>query len=51
MLPVVLYGCETWSLALRKEQRPRPRVLKNRMQSKVFGPNKRLAINTQLGAS
>jgi len=22
ILPVVLYGCETWSLTLRKERRP-----------------------------
>jgi hypothetical protein len=28
MLPVVLYGCETWSLTLREERRLR--VLENR---------------------
>jgi hypothetical protein len=34
-LPVVLYGCETWSLTLREERRPR--VFENRMQRKIFG--------------
>jgi hypothetical protein len=33
MLPVVLYGCETWSLTLREERRLR--VLR-----KVFGPKR-----------
>ena len=36
MLPVVLYGCETWSLALREERRLR--VFENRVLRKVFGP-------------
>ena len=35
ILPVVLYGCETWSLALREERRLR--VFENRMLRKVFG--------------
>jgi hypothetical protein len=35
-LPVVLYGCETWSLTLRREHRLR--VFKNRVLSKIFGP-------------
>jgi len=34
ILPV-LYGCETWSLTLREECRPR--VLKNRMLRRIFG--------------
>jgi hypothetical protein len=37
ILPVVLYGCETWSLTLREEQRLRffeKRVLR------IFGPNR-----------
>ena len=34
ILPVVLYGCETWSLALREERRLR--VFENSMR-KVFG--------------
>ena len=36
MLPVVLYGCETWSLTLREERRLR--VFENRVLRKVFGP-------------
>ena len=34
-LPVVLYGCETWSLTLRQECRLR--VYKNRVRT-IFGP-------------
>jgi len=34
-LPVVLYGCETWSLALREERRLR--VFENRVLRRVFG--------------
>jgi hypothetical protein len=36
ILPVVLYGCETWSLALREERRLR--VFENRVLRRVFGP-------------
>jgi hypothetical protein len=36
ILPVVLYGCETWSLTLREEQRLR--VFENRVLRKIFGP-------------
>ena len=36
ILPVVLYGCETWLLALKEERRLR--VLENRVLKKVFGP-------------
>ena len=35
ILPVVLYGCETWSLTLREERRLR--VFENRVLSRVFG--------------
>jgi hypothetical protein len=35
-MPVVLYGCETWSLILREERRPR--VLENRVLKRIFGP-------------
>ena len=35
-LPVVLYGCETWSLTLREECRLR--VYENRMLRRIFGP-------------
>jgi len=33
--PVVLYGCETWSLTLREERRLR--VFENRVLRRVFG--------------
>jgi hypothetical protein len=36
ILPVDLYGCETWSLTLRDERRLR--VFENRVLRKVFGP-------------
>jgi hypothetical protein len=35
ILPVVLYGCETWSLSLREEHRLR--VLENRVLRRIFG--------------
>jgi hypothetical protein len=35
ILPLVLYGCETWSLTLREEYRLR--VSENRVLSKIFG--------------
>jgi hypothetical protein len=35
---VVLYGCETWSLALREEHKLR--VLENRVQRMIFGPKR-----------
>jgi hypothetical protein len=38
ILPVVLYGCETWSLTLREERRMR--VFENRVLRRVFGPKK-----------
>jgi hypothetical protein len=38
-LPVVSYGCETWSLILREEHRLR--VFKNRVLRKVFGPKEK----------
>jgi hypothetical protein len=38
ILPVVLYGCETWSLTLRKERRLR--VFENRVLRKVFEPKR-----------
>jgi hypothetical protein len=36
MLPVVLYGCDTWSLILREEHRLT--VFENRALRKIFGP-------------
>jgi hypothetical protein len=38
ILPVVLYGCETWSLTLREEHRLR--VFENRVLSRIFGPRR-----------
>jgi hypothetical protein len=35
ILPVVLYGCESWSLTLREEHRLR--VFENRMLRRIFG--------------
>jgi hypothetical protein len=35
-LPVVLYGCETWSLTLR--EKGRIRVFVNRVLRRIFGP-------------
>ena len=37
-LPVVLYGCDTWSLTLRVEHRLR--VFENRLLYKIFGPKR-----------
>jgi hypothetical protein len=36
ILPVVLYGCETWSLTLREQRRLR--VFENRVLRRIFGP-------------
>jgi hypothetical protein len=38
ILPVVLYGCETWSLTLREEHRLR--VFQNRVLRRIFGPKR-----------
>ena len=38
ILPVVLYGCETWSLTMREEHRLR--VFENRVLRRVFGPKR-----------
>ena len=35
-MPVVLYGCETWSFTLREERRLT--VFENRVLSRIFGP-------------
>jgi hypothetical protein len=35
ILPVVLYGCETWSVTLREEHRLR--VFENRVLRRIFG--------------
>jgi hypothetical protein len=38
ILPVVLYGCKTWSLTLKEEHRLR--VFENRVLRKIFGPKR-----------
>jgi hypothetical protein len=38
ILPVVLYGCETWSLTLREEHRLR--MVENRVLRRIFGPKR-----------
>jgi hypothetical protein len=38
ILPILLYGCETWSLTLREEHRLR--VSENRVQRRIFGPKR-----------
>ena len=37
-MPVVLYGCETWSLTLREEYRVR--VFKKMVLRRIFGPKR-----------
>jgi hypothetical protein len=38
ILPVALYGCETWSPTLREEHRLR--VFENRVLMRIFGPER-----------
>ena len=38
VLPVVLYGCETWSLTLREERKLR--VFENMVLRRIFGPRR-----------
>jgi hypothetical protein len=38
ILPVVLYGCETWSLTLREENRQM--VFENGILRRIFGPKR-----------
>jgi len=38
ILPVVLYGCETWSLTLREERGLR--VVEKRVLRRIFGPKR-----------
>jgi hypothetical protein len=39
ILPLFLYGCETWSLMFREEHRLR--VVENRVLRRIFGPKRR----------
>jgi hypothetical protein len=38
ILPVVLYGCETWSLTVREEHKLR--VFENMVLRRIFGPKR-----------
>ena len=38
MLPVVSYGCETWSLTLREERKLR--VFENMVLRRIYGPRR-----------
>jgi len=38
ILPIVLYGCEAWSLTLREERRLR--VFENMVLRRIFGPRR-----------
>ena len=38
ILPVILYGCETWSLTLREENRLR--MFENKVLRRIFGPKR-----------
>jgi hypothetical protein len=38
ILPLVLYGCETWCLTLREEHRLG--VFENRVLRRIFGPKR-----------
>jgi len=38
ILPVVLYGCETWSLTLREERKMK--VFENMVLRRIFGPRR-----------
>jgi len=37
-MPVVVYGCETWSLTWREELRLR--MFENRVKKRIFGPKR-----------
>jgi hypothetical protein len=38
ILPVILHGCETWSLTVREEHRLR--VFEDRVPRRIFGPKR-----------
>jgi hypothetical protein len=38
ILPVILYGCETWSVTLKEEHKLR--VFENRVLRRIFGTKK-----------
>jgi len=38
IFPLILYGCETWSLTLREEGKLK--VFENRLLRRIFGPKR-----------
>ena len=38
MLPVVLYGCKTWSMTLKEERKLK--VFENMVLGRIFGPRR-----------
>jgi hypothetical protein len=40
ILPVALYGCETWPLIFTEEYTSRLRVFENRVLRRIFGPKR-----------
>jgi hypothetical protein len=38
ILPIVLYGCDTWSLTLREERKLR--MFENKVLRRIFGPRR-----------
>jgi hypothetical protein len=38
ILPLILYGCETWSVTVREEHKLR--VFENRVLRRIFGPKR-----------
>jgi hypothetical protein len=38
IMPLVLYGCETWSLTVREEHKLR--VFQNKVLRRIFGPKR-----------
>jgi hypothetical protein len=40
ILPIVLYGCETWSVTLREEHTSILKVSENRALRRIFGPKR-----------
>ena len=38
ILPMIMYGCETWSLTMREKRRLR--VFENRVLRRIFGPKR-----------
>ena len=46
IFPIILYGCETWSLTLREERRLR--MFENRVLRRIFGPKRNEVIRKRI---